>query len=446
MRSWQCRLIAAITATFMVLGTGTAAPAVSDEEAVLIPGGLVFKQINPQSWLLAKYYYPDIGNHFHNDDDPVVIDYSQDVLAIDRAVRDGVARAADAVREIDDEDDEVVVIGESMGSMVASRFAVQLANSSDPPSTDDLRVVLIAPPEAGILKHFTAGTFIPILNYRASRVPESPYPTTIVIGEYDGWADPPDRPWNLVSLLNAALGTAFVHDKTTALSDPADVPPENIKIERNSLGATVTTYLVPTENLPLTQLGRMVGVPDEVVDKVDEVLRPMIDAGYRRHDQPGDTRPYLSEGQIVRDVQSQPEVADRRIERTEQRRQIEADAKERVAQDVEWLKQKKGERRAIRAERRQRIDAEVRERVAQVTQKIAERRELRSAIRVQSQQIEADVKERVAQKKVERHELHSAIRGERRQQIRSDVTERVVHGIQLLKQKRVERQAERADR
>ena len=58
---------------------------------------------------------------------------------------------------------------------------------------------MIAPPEAGIAEYFKEGTFIPILNYRISRVPESPYPTTIVIGEYDGWADPPDRPWNLVS-------------------------------------------------------------------------------------------------------------------------------------------------------------------------------------------------------------------------------------------------------
>ena len=69
-----------------------------------------------------------------------------------------------------------------------------------------------------------------------------------------------------------------------------------------------TTYLVPTENLPLTQVFRDVGVPDALVDKADQVLRPVVDAGYVRHDQPGDTRPYLYDGEIHRNVQSQQQA------------------------------------------------------------------------------------------------------------------------------------------
>ena len=56
---------------------------------------------------------------------------------------------------------------------------MQLANSPDAPSTDDIRFILIAPPEAGVAEYFKEGTYIPLLNYRISRVPESPYPTTI---------------------------------------------------------------------------------------------------------------------------------------------------------------------------------------------------------------------------------------------------------------------------
>ena len=112
-------------------------------------------------------------------------------------------QATIAVRQIDG---KVVIIGESMGSMVAWRVAVELAANSPDPSKDDVRVVLIAPPEAGVAEYFKEGTFIPILNYRITRIAESPYPTTIVIGEYDGWADPPDRPWNLVSSANALCG------------------------------------------------------------------------------------------------------------------------------------------------------------------------------------------------------------------------------------------------
>ena len=98
-----------------------------------------------------------------------------------------------------------------------------------------------------------------------------------------------------------------------------DVPPENTTVETNA-ERNVTTYLVPTENLPLTQMFRDVGVPDALVDKADQVLRPIVDAGYLRHDQPGDTRPYLYDGKIHRNVQSQQQVREPWRERSEKGR------------------------------------------------------------------------------------------------------------------------------
>jgi diacyltrehalose acyltransferase len=55
---------------------------------------------------------------------------------------------------VEQTDGKVVVIGESMGSMVAWRVASELANGDDPPGPDDIRFVLIAPPEAGIAEYF----------------------------------------------------------------------------------------------------------------------------------------------------------------------------------------------------------------------------------------------------------------------------------------------------
>ena len=208
-----------IAATTLVLGTGTIATTVSAaEEAVLIPGATVFKAINPLYPIVATTY-PDIGIHFHDDAHPQVVDYSQNALASDKAILDGVEQANAAVRRTDG---KVVIIGESMGSMVAWRVAAELANSPDAPSTDDVRFVLIAPPEAGVAEYFKEGTYIPILNYRVSRIAESPYDTTIVIGEYDGWADPPDRPWNLVSAANALAGIVYVHGPPIFTADPTD--------------------------------------------------------------------------------------------------------------------------------------------------------------------------------------------------------------------------------
>ena len=295
MATSRTRLVPVIALTSLLLGIGTVAnPVSAAEEAVLIPGATVFKQINPLYPIIAKTY-PAIGINFHADNDPQLVDYSQNALDADHAIQDGVEQADIAVREIDG---KVVVIGESMGSMVASRLAAQLAESSDPPSPNDIRFVLIASPEAGVAEYFKEGTYIPLLNYRISRVPQSPYPTTIVIGEYDGWADPPDRPWNLVSLANAVLGMAYVHGPTIAAADPIDVPPENTTVD-----GTVTTHLVPTKKLPLTQPFRDVGFPESLVDRADQFLRPIVDAGYRRHDRPGDSRPYLSDGSIRRNVQ-----------------------------------------------------------------------------------------------------------------------------------------------
>ncbi|XTP35325.1 PE-PPE domain-containing protein [Mycobacterium sp. TJFP1] len=290
-RRWLVPLIALVS---VLLGIGTAAnPVSAAEEAVLIPGASPFKPINPFYPIIAATYRY-IGINLHDDADAQLVDYSQNPFSTDRALLDGVERADVAVREIDG---QVVVIGESMGSMVASRLAADLAQSPDPPSPDDIRFVLIASPEEGVAQYFKEGTRIPLLNYTVSRVAQSPYPTTVVFGEYDGWADPPDRPWNLVAVANAAMGLIYVHGPAMWDVDLSDVPPENITVD-----GTVTRYFVPTEHLPLTRPFRDLGVPDCLVDAADHILRPIIDAGYRRHDQPGDSRPYLYDGRIRRDV------------------------------------------------------------------------------------------------------------------------------------------------
>ncbi len=361
MVNWRKQLVPTIAATSLLLASGTLANGVSQaEEAVLIPGATVFKRINPLYPIVATSY-PVIGIHLHHDPDPQVVKYSQNALASDKAILDGVEQATAAVRQ---NDGKVVIIGESMGSMVAWRVAAELANSPDAPRPEDVRVVLIAPPEAGVAEYFKEGTYIPILNYRVSRIAESPYDTTIVIGEYDGWADPPDRPWNLASSANALAGIVYVHGPPIFTADPAGVPPENTTfVPANEQHGSITTHFVPTENLPLTQVFRDVGLPDALVDKADQVLRPVVDAGYVRHDQPGDTRPYLYDGEIHRNVQSQQQVREplreraetgqdvgqeRREHRSEVRQAIRKDLRDRLEAGFGQLKERIAERQAER--------------------------------------------------------------------------------------------------
>jgi diacyltrehalose acyltransferase len=368
MARWQKQILSVIAATSLMLGTGPVATAVgAAEEAVLIPGATVFKRINPLYPITAKTY-PRIGeNLYEGDDDPQVVKYSQNALDSDRAILDGVKQASAAVPQ----DGKVVIIGESMGSMVAWRVAAELANSDDPPPAEDVRVVLIAPPEAGVAEYFKEGTYIPILNYRITRIAESPYDTTIVIGEYDGWSDPPDRPWNLVSSANALAGIVYVHGPPSFTADVDDVPKENITyVEGNKEHGSITTYLVPTENLPLTQVFRDVGVPDALVDSADEVLRPVVDAGYVRNDQPGDTRPYLYDGEIHRNVQSQQQVREPSRERAETGQNVGQERREHRSEV----------RQAIRKDLRDRVEA-VEAGFGQLKERIAERQTEREAER-----------------------------------------------------------------
>ncbi len=357
MVNWRKQLVPTIAAASLLLASVGLANGISQadevekvDKAILIPGAMPFKAINPIYPIVATTY-PDIGLHFRDEADWQLVAYSQNPFASDKALLDGVEQALPMVPT----DGKVVIIGESMGSMVAARLAAELAANSPDPSKDDVSVVLIAPPEAGIAEYFKEGTYIPILNYRISRVPESPYPTTIVIGEYDGWADPPDRPWNLVSSANAVLGMAYVHGPPSFTADVTDLTP--------TVDGNVKTYLVPTENLPLTQVFRDVGLPDALVDKADQVLRPIVDAGYVRHDQPGDTRPYLYDGEIHRNVQSQQQVRelsressetgldvgqDRREHRSELRQAIRKDLRDRVEAGFGQLTKRIAERRAER--------------------------------------------------------------------------------------------------
>jgi PE-PPE domain len=61
------------------------------------------------------------------------------------------------------------------------------------------------------------------------------------------------------------------------------VPQTDITEQTNSTGGKITTYLVPTRNLPLTEVLRRPGVDQRLVDRLDTFLRPLIDSAY---DQP----------------------------------------------------------------------------------------------------------------------------------------------------------------
>jgi hypothetical protein len=207
-------------------------------------------------------------------------------LTVGQSVAVGIEQLEEAIAE---SSGPTVVLGISQGSLVVDAVQRRLAaNGTD----SQLSFVTIAGMNRGngVFTNFR-GVYIPIIDYTPQPEPVTPYDTIVVAREYDGWAHFPDRPWNLLAVLNAIAGSGVVpgfsgvHDATVT-ADLSQVPQKNITTTVNSRGGTTTSYLVPTPDLPLLQPLRDWGVPKPFVDAVNQLLKPVVDAGYSRNDSP----------------------------------------------------------------------------------------------------------------------------------------------------------------
>jgi hypothetical protein len=193
-------------------------------------------------------------------------------------------------------DGKVVVAGASLGSMTIDREEAYLATAPNAPSPDQLSFVEFANPERGIADtYLPAGVHVPLLGYTVGNPPVSQYDTTIIYHQYEGLSDPPDRPWNLLADANAMAGVNHYHLHTEFTSQNQVV--EVGQPVTNSAGGTTTTYMVPANILPMLLPLQTFGVPTPVIDHLNTVLTPMVNAGYSQYD-PG-SGPYVSHGKLV---------------------------------------------------------------------------------------------------------------------------------------------------
>jgi len=97
-----------------------------------------------------------------------------------------------------------------------------------------------------------------------------------VIRQYDGWADAPDNPFNLLAVLNAVIGSQSYHLDyfNVNLNDPNNVTytPD----QPDGTPGNVTYVYVPSKVIPLVKdTGFLAPI-------LDQWLRPIIEAGYDR--------------------------------------------------------------------------------------------------------------------------------------------------------------------
>jgi len=183
----------------------------------------------------------------------------------------------------------LLVWGISQGALVLN--GAQQILASDPavaPPPDALTFIRVADPAAAItgvlnfLPAFIMSEVLRLDNAARTAPADSQFNTIVVTNEFDGFADFPDR-FNLVAVANALAGLMYRHAQT-GIADLTSVPAQKIAVTTNALGATTTTYLVPSPFLPLTQPLREAGVPTQWVDALDDMLWPVVKAGYSRND------------------------------------------------------------------------------------------------------------------------------------------------------------------
>jgi hypothetical protein len=111
--------------------------------------------------------------------------------------------------------------------------------------------------------------------------PNTPYHGIEVIKQYDGWADAPDGPFNLLSWLNAQVGKSTTH--VFGYFDVDLNLPDNILYTPQispGVPGNITYVFVPNDTLPLIA---MTGILAPLLNPIlDPILRPIVEAGYNR--------------------------------------------------------------------------------------------------------------------------------------------------------------------
>jgi len=237
-------------------GTGQQGAPTQAQMAWLINDGLVPPDVQPDDLVGIDYpaeLWPFIGT-----------------MSLGRSVRAGAETLDGAIASAGG---PVTVVGASQGAVVINYEKRRLAARSSP--RDDIAFVTLGDPtnaDGGLLAKLPP-VRIPVLDTITPPPVDTPYPTTEIVREYDGFADWPDKPFNALADLNAMAGIVFVHPKYGGL-DLDD--PDNVITQYGN----TTHILVKTDNLPLTDPLRLAGVPDEVVDRIDKPLRRVINRAY----------------------------------------------------------------------------------------------------------------------------------------------------------------------
>lgn len=209
-------------------------------------------------------------------------------LTINQSIRAGVVDLEAAMADHDD--GPLVIYGYSQGAAVAVEEKRKLAEQYPVGTTaPDISFVLGGDtnlPNGGLNARFP-GLYIPILDlsFNGPEPTNTQFHTDVITRQYDGAADFPLYPLNVISTLNAVLGFVYLHTWPFDVSLASDSTPIV-----SDYGDT-TYYFFETKDLPLFAPLRTLGVPEPVIDVVEPFFRVIVELGYDRTIPAGEPTP-----------------------------------------------------------------------------------------------------------------------------------------------------------
>jgi hypothetical protein len=177
-----------------------------------------------------------------------------------------------------------VIYGYSQSATVATLEKRILAAEPNPPATSFDLIADPNRPNGGILARLS-GVTIPIIGvtFSGPAPTNTPFPTIDVARQYDGIADAPVNPLNLLSDINAGLGYVYLH---------GGYPNLNLSnAEFQGQYGDTSYYIYPTQLLPVLMPLTSLGVPNPILAVLDAPLRVLVEAGYNRTISPGQPTP-----------------------------------------------------------------------------------------------------------------------------------------------------------
>jgi PE-PPE domain len=204
----------------------------------------------------------------------------------EESIPQGVAVLNSAIEQQLADHNHADVFTYSLSTTMASMEMEQLQAEGVPSS--DVSFVMIGDlsnPDGGFLERFDipyplgGEPSYPSFGFAFSgATPSDLYPTDIYTAEYDGYADFPTYPANILSDLNALLGLFYEHETYLSLTS------QQIQdaIELPTVGDTMTNYyMIPTDSLPLLeplQLIPVIGQP--LYDLLAPDMTVLVNLGY----------------------------------------------------------------------------------------------------------------------------------------------------------------------